>query len=66
MLNQLAGAIFIAVLTVQTSLAATLDEFLAYFKYDVTLNFTQARRIDQMRREGTVFRAGVMVSCKKK
>ncbi|HET7769699.1 MAG TPA: ABC transporter permease [Chloroflexota bacterium] len=44
----LGGAIFIAVLTVQTSLAATLDEFLAYFKYDVTLNFTQARRIDQI------------------
>ena len=44
----LGGAIFIAVLTVQTSLAATLDEFLDYFKYDVTVSFTQSRRVDQI------------------
>jgi putative ABC transport system permease protein len=44
----LGGAIFIAVLTVQASLAATLDEFLGYFQYDVTVNFTQSRRVEQI------------------
>ncbi|HXI19000.1 MAG TPA: FtsX-like permease family protein [Chloroflexota bacterium] len=44
----LGGAIFIAVLTVQASLSATLDEFLAYWKYDVNVNFTQPRRIEQL------------------
>jgi len=47
----LGGAIFIAVLTVQASLTATLDEFLAYWKYDVNVNFTQPRRIEQIVQE---------------
>ena len=44
----LGGAIFIAVLTVQSSLNATLEQYLNYFKYDVTVNFTQPRRIEQI------------------
>jgi putative ABC transport system permease protein len=44
----LGGAIFIAVLSVHASLAATLDEALAYWQYDVGVNFTQPRRVEQI------------------
>jgi putative ABC transport system permease protein len=47
----LGGAIFIAVLTVHSSLFATLDSALEYWQYDVDLDFTQVHRIDQIERE---------------
>ncbi|MBI5877774.1 MAG: ABC transporter permease [Chloroflexi bacterium] len=47
----LGGAIFIAVLSVQTSLFATLDEALAYWRYDVALSFSNPHRIDLLQSE---------------
>ncbi|MEP7198961.1 MAG: ABC transporter permease, partial [Chloroflexota bacterium] len=47
----LGGAIFIAVLSVQTSLLATLDDALAYFQYDIDISFTDQHRIEQIARE---------------
>jgi putative ABC transport system permease protein len=47
----LGGAIFIAVLTVHSSLFATLDNALEYWQYDVDMDFTQVHRIDQIERE---------------
>ncbi len=44
----LGGAIFIAVLTVYTSLMATLDDALAYWNYDLDVNFNRVYRIDQI------------------
>ncbi|MGB0385756.1 MAG: ABC transporter permease [Ardenticatenaceae bacterium] len=47
----LGGAIFIAVLTVHSSLMTTLDEALGYWNYDIEVNFTRAYRIEQITRE---------------
>lgn len=47
----LGGAIFIGILSVHASLLATLDDALAYFNYDVDLNFDQRHRIEEIRRE---------------
>ncbi len=44
----LGGAIFIAVLTVYSSLMATLDDALSYWNYDVDVNFARAYRIEQI------------------
>jgi putative ABC transport system permease protein len=44
----LGGAIFIGILSVHSSLLRTLDEALAYFAYDVELNFDRAYRIDEL------------------
>jgi putative ABC transport system permease protein len=46
----LGGAIFIGVLSVHASLLATLDDALAYFNYDVELNYAQVHRIEQIER----------------
>lgn len=47
----LGGAIFIAVLSVQASFLATLDDALSYFNYDVELSFTQPHRVTEIVRE---------------
>jgi putative ABC transport system permease protein len=47
----LGGAIFIGILSVHASLLATLDDALAYFNYDVDINFDQQQRIEEIRRE---------------
>jgi putative ABC transport system permease protein len=47
----LGGSIFIGVLSVHASLLATLDEALAYFNYDVDVNFSQPHRIEELQRE---------------
>ena len=47
----LGGAIFIAVLTVHSSLFATLDDALDYWQYDVDLDFSQEHRITQIEQE---------------
>ncbi|MBI3970880.1 MAG: FtsX-like permease family protein [Chloroflexi bacterium] len=44
----LAGAIYIGVLSVHSSLLATLDDALAYWRYDVTVDFRQSQRIDRI------------------
>ncbi len=44
----LGGAIFIAVLSVYSSLMATLDEALAYWNYDLDVGLTRPYRIDQI------------------
>jgi putative ABC transport system permease protein len=46
----LGGAIFIGVLSVHASLLATLDDALAYFNYDVELNYAQVHRIEEIER----------------
>lgn len=44
----LGGAIFIGILSVHASLLQTLDEALAYFAYDVEVNFDRTYRIDEL------------------
>ena len=44
----LGGAIFIAVITVQASLARTLDDALAYWAYDIDVDLASSHRIDQL------------------
>lgn len=46
----LGGAIFIGILSVHSSLLRTLDEALAYFAYDVEVNFDRPYRISEMQR----------------
>lgn len=46
----LGGAIFIGILSVHSSLLRTLDEALAYFAYDVELNFDRSYRIEELQR----------------
>lgn len=47
----LGGAIFIGVLSVHASLLGTLDDALAYFAYDVDINFAHEHRIETIQRE---------------
>jgi putative ABC transport system permease protein len=47
----LGGAIFIGILSVHASLLATLDDALAYFNYDVEVNFARPHRLDVIQRE---------------
>ena len=47
----LGGAIFISVLSVHASLLATLDDALAYWAYDVDINFARGQRIPAIKRE---------------
>ncbi len=47
----LGGAIFIGVLSVHASLLQTLDDALAYFNYDVEIDFSKAHRIEEIQRE---------------
>ncbi|MGH2542202.1 MAG: FtsX-like permease family protein [Ardenticatenaceae bacterium] len=47
----LGGAIFVAVLSVHSSLIKTLDETLAYWSYDVDIRFTRPYRVDQLEEE---------------
>ena len=47
----LGGSIFIGILSVHASLLATLDDALAYFNYDIDVNFTQRHRIEELQRE---------------
>lgn len=47
----LGGSIFIAILSVHASLLATLDEALAYFAYDVEVNFRRPYRISELEAE---------------
>jgi putative ABC transport system permease protein len=44
----LGGAIFIGITSVHASLLKTLDEALAYFAYDVELNFDREYRIEEL------------------
>lgn len=44
----LAGAIFIAVFSVRTSLLVTLDEFAGFWAYDVLVTFNRAYRVEQV------------------
>jgi putative ABC transport system permease protein len=46
----LGGAIFIAVLSVHSSLLATLDEALTYWNYDVQIDFDHSHRIKEIER----------------
>jgi putative ABC transport system permease protein len=46
----LGGAIFIGVLSVHASLLATLDDALAYFNYDVQLDYAQVHRVEEIER----------------
>lgn len=47
----LGGAIFIGILSVHSSLLATLDDALSYFAYDVAINFDRDYRIEVLQRE---------------
>lgn len=47
----LGGAIFIGVLSVHSSLLATLDDALGYFNYDVEVDFDRAYRLEIIERE---------------
>ena len=47
----LGGAIFISILSVHASLLATLDDILAYFNYDVQVDFDKSQRIDEIQRQ---------------
>ena len=47
----LGGAIFIAVLTVYTSLLTTLDDALTYWNYDIDVDFARPHRIAKIERE---------------
>lgn len=44
----LGGAVFISVTSVYASLLATIDDGLAYFAYDVSLDFNKAHRINEL------------------
>jgi putative ABC transport system permease protein len=47
----LAGATFIAVFSVYASLLSTLDQWLAYFNYDVAVQFKRPYHIERVERE---------------
>jgi putative ABC transport system permease protein len=47
----LGGAIFIAVLSVHSSLLATLDEALTYWNYDIGVDFDHSHRIKEIERK---------------
>lgn len=47
----LAGTVFMAVFTVRSSLYTTLDQALEYFKYDVSVGFTQSYRVSRIEQE---------------
>jgi putative ABC transport system permease protein len=44
----LGGAVFISVTSVYASLLATIDDGLAYFAYDISLDFNKSHRIDEL------------------
>ncbi|HEX5690270.1 MAG TPA: ABC transporter permease, partial [Roseiflexaceae bacterium] len=44
----LSGLIFVAVFSVRSSLLLTLDDALAYFNYDIGLNFERPYRVEQI------------------
>ena len=47
----LGGAIFITVFSLRVSMLATLDSWLAYFQYDVAVQFERGYRIERIQRE---------------
>ena len=47
----LGGAIFVGIMSVQSSLLATLDDALDYFAYEVSMNFDRSYRIEVLHRE---------------
>ncbi len=47
----LGGAIFIGIMSVQSSLLATLDDALDYFAYEVSMNFDRSYRIETLQQE---------------
>ncbi|MCB9433048.1 MAG: FtsX-like permease family protein [Ardenticatenaceae bacterium] len=47
----LGGAIFIAIISVYTSLMATLDDTLSYFNFDVTVSFEREYRLAEIQQE---------------
>ena len=47
----LGGAIFMGIMSVQSSLLATLDDALDYFAYEVSMNFDRSYRIEVLQRE---------------
>ena len=47
----LGGAIFIGIMSVQSSLLATLDDALDYFAYEVSMNFDRSYRIEVLQQE---------------
>ncbi len=47
----MAGAIFISVRSVEASLMSTLDDALAYWNQEVTINFTRAYHVDKIAAE---------------
>ncbi|NHZ72810.1 MAG: FtsX-like permease family protein [Aquificales bacterium] len=47
----LGGAIFVGIMSVQSSLLATLDDALDYFAYEVSMNFDRSYRIEVLQRE---------------
>lgn len=47
----LAGATFIAVFSVYASLLGTLDQWLAYFNYDIAVQFQRSYHIERVERE---------------
>ncbi len=49
----LAGAIFVAVLSVRISLFATFNQVLGYTQYDLSINLSDAYRINQLEREAS-------------
>ena len=46
----LAGAIFMSVLSVQSSLRHTLDDAMRYWQYDIGVGFAQSYRLDELER----------------
>jgi len=46
----LGGAIFIGIMSVQSSLLATMDDALDYFAYEVSINFDRSYRIEVLER----------------
>ncbi|MFO7679716.1 MAG: FtsX-like permease family protein [Chloroflexota bacterium] len=47
----LGGAIFVGIMSVQSSLLATLDDALNYFAYEVSMSFDRSYRIEVLQRE---------------
>jgi putative ABC transport system permease protein len=47
----LGGAIFVGIMSVQSSLLATLDDALDYFAYEVSIDFDRPYRIEVLQRE---------------
>jgi putative ABC transport system permease protein len=46
-----AGTVFIAVFSVRSSLYATLDQALSYFRYDISVGYTQSYRTSRIEQE---------------